>query len=240
MSAHEAATELAPTGTLRAALNFGNPVLVQRDQATGEPRGASVALARELARRLSVPVEFLAFDGAVQVFEAARDGQWDIAFMAIDPLRAADIEFTAPYVLIEGIHVVRDASPLRTVADVDAAGVRVVVVRGSAYDLFLTRTLSRAELVRVPPSENADAAFLASDYEVLAGVRQPQEALVRAQPGLRALPGRFMAIEQAMGTPKGRPAGSRYVAAFIEEQKASGFVRAALDASGQRDAVVAP
>ena len=236
----EARSELAPAGRLRAAINFGNPVLAQRDPATGEPRGVSVELARELGRRLAVPVETVAFDAAGKVFEALRAGAWDIAFLAIDPARAAEIAFTAPYVLIEGTYLVPADSPLRTVADVDRDGVRIAVGDKSAYDLYLTRTLRRARLVRAPTSSGAIDVFVQEKLEAAAGVRQPLVQFAMTHPDVRVMDGRFMAIEQAMGTPRGREAGARYLREFIEEMKASGFVAGALERSGQRDATVAP
>ena len=152
--------DLAPTGRLRAAINLGNPVLAQRDSATGEPRGVSVDLARELGRRLALPVELITYDAAGQVFEALKTGAWDIAFLAIDPARATEIAFTAPYVVIEGTYLVPAESPLRTIEDVDREGVRVAVGDKSAYDLYLTRTLKRAQLVRAPTSPAAIELFL--------------------------------------------------------------------------------
>src|SRR5881275_1710930 len=140
--------ELAPNGKLRAAINFGNIVLAQKDPATGEPRGVSSELARELAKRLAVPIEFVPFDAAGKVVDALANGVWDIAFLAIDPVRGAGIDFTAPYVLIEGAYVVPADSGLKTVEDVDRDGVRVAVARASAYDLYLTRALKHAKLVR--------------------------------------------------------------------------------------------
>ncbi|MGP0092891.1 MAG: ABC transporter substrate-binding protein [Xanthobacteraceae bacterium] len=233
-------TELAPSGRLRAAINFGNPVLAQKDAATGEPRGVSAALARELAQRLGVPIEFVTFDTAGKVFDALQANAWDVAFLAIDPVRAAGIDFTAPYVLIEGIYVVPSSSALRTVEDVDRDGVRIAVGRGSAYDLYLTRAIKRATLVREPSSAAALDAFLQDRLEAAAGVKQPVVAFAKAHPDVRVIPGRFMSIEQAMGTPKGRAAGARYLRAFVEEMKSSGFVAKALELSGQSDAAVAP
>jgi polar amino acid transport system substrate-binding protein len=235
-----ARSELAPTGKLRAAINFGNPVLAQKDQASGEPRGVSVDLARELGRRLGVPVELVTFDAAGKVFDALKTGAWDIAFLAIDPVRAAEIVFTAPYVVIEGTYLVPADSPLRTIQDVDRDGVRVAVGNKSAYDLYLTRTLKRAQLVRVPTSPEAIDVFLKDKLEAAAGVKQPLLQFAKTHPNVRVMDGRFMAIEQAMGTPKGREAGALYLREFVEEMKASGFVARGLEKSGQGDATVAP
>jgi len=235
-----ARSELAPTGKLRAAINFGNPVLAQKDPATGEPRGVSVDLARELGRRLSVPVELVTFDAAGKVFDALKTGTWDIAFLAIDPARAAEIAFTAPYVVIEGTYLVPADSPLHTIEDVDRDGVRIAVGNKSAYDLFLTRTLKRAQIVRVPTSPAAIDLFLKDRLEAAAGVRQPLLQFAKTNPNVRVMDGRFMAIEQAMGTPKGREAGAHYLREFVEEMKVSGFVARGLDRSGQIDATVAP
>jgi len=233
-------SDLAPSGRLRAAINFGNPVLAQKDPTTGEPRGVSAELARELGRRLGLTVDFITFDSAGKVFDALQDSAWDIAFLAIDPVRSAGITFTAPYVVIEGTYVVPVNSPLRTVEDVDRDGVRVAVGRGSAYDLYLTRSLKHAQLIRAASSPAALETFIKDHLEAAAGVKQPIVAFAKTRPDVRVIPGRFMAIEQAMGTPKGRDVGAGYLRKFIEEMKASGFVAEALKASGQADATVAP
>jgi len=232
--------ELAPTGRLRAAINFGNSVLAQADPAGGPPRGVSAELARELARRLGVGIDYVTFDAAGKVFEALKAGLWDVAFLAVDPVRAAGIDFTAPYVVIEGVYLVPKDSGLLTVGDVDRDGVRVAVAQGSAYDLYLTRALKHAKLVRQPSGPEALEMFVRDRLEVAAGVRQPIAAFAQARPDTRLIPGRFMAIEQAMGTVKGRAAGVTYLRSFIEEMKACGFVARALEASGQGDASVAP
>lgn len=234
-----ARSELAPTGKLRAAINFGNPVLAQKDPASGEPCGVSVDLARELGRRLGVPVELVIYDAAGKVFDALKTNAWDIAFLAIDPARATEIAFTAPYVVIEGTYLVPADSPLRTIQDVDRDAVRVAVGNKSAYDLYLTRTLKRAQLVRVPTSPEAIDVFLRDKLEAAAGVKQPLLQFAKTHPNVRVMEGRFMAIEQAMGTPKGREAAALYLREFVEEMKASGFVARALEKSGQGDATVA-
>ena len=222
-----AASELSSTGRLRAAINFGNPVLAGRGP-SGEPQGVSVDLAREAARRLGVPIELVPFESAGQVVQAVKSGQADLAFVAIDPLRGADMDYTAPYVVIEGSYLVRDKSPLRGNEEVDRSGTRVAVGRGSAYDLFLTRELKNATLVRAPTSPQVTDFFLAQGLDVAAGVKQQLESDAKRVAGVRLLPGRFMVIEQAMGVPKGRPAAQAWLSAYIEEMKASGFVAAAL------------
>lgn len=233
------AAEIAPSGTLRAAINLGNPVLASRDSTTGELRGVSVDLARELGRRLSVPVELVPYDAAGKVADAARTGAWDVAFLAVDPARAAEIEFTAPYVVIEGTYAVPVESPLRSIEDVDRDGVRVAVGKKSAYELYLSRTLRRAQLVRADTSPGAIQLFLENGLEAVAGVKQPLVQLARQNPRVRVIDGHFMVIEQAMGAPKGR-GGAGYLRTFVEEMKASGFVARALEKNGQRDATVAP
>jgi polar amino acid transport system substrate-binding protein len=231
--------ELAPTGKLRAAINLGNVVLAQKN-AAGELGGASVDIARELARRLGKPIEFVVYDAAGKVTDRVADGVWDICFLAIDPVRGAGIDFTAPYVLIEGAYLVAKDSPLTTNEDVDKAGIRIAVGRASAYDLYLTRTIKAATLLRAPSSIEAVELFVKDKLEVAAGVKQPLVSYVKANPAYRVLDGRFMIIEQAMGTLKGRPAGAVYIRQMIEELKASGFVAASLKASNQPDAAVAP
>ncbi len=236
----DVASELAPTGRLRAAINFGNTVLAQKDPDGGVPRGVSAELARALAQRLGVPIDYVTFDAAGKVFDALKAGTWDVAFLAIDPVRSAGIDFTAAYVVIEGAYAVPANSPLKSVEDVDRDGVRVAVARGSAYDLYLTRALKHARLERQSSGPEAMEMFLKDKLEVAAGVKQPIMAFAASHPGVRVIPGRFMVIEQAMGTPKGRDAGLRYLRRFIEEAKASGFVATALNNSGQGDAGVAP
>lgn len=231
--------DLAPTGKVRAAINFGNAVLAQKDSATGEPRGVSVDLARELGRRVGLPVELVTFDAAGKVFEAIKAGAWDIAFLAIDPARAAEISFTAPYVVIEGTYLVRADSPLRTIEDVDREGVRVAVGKNAAYDLYLTRTLKHAQLIRASTSPGAIELFLTDQLEAAAGVKQPLVEFAKANPNVRVMEGRFMVIDQAMGTPKDREVGARYLGIYVEEMKATGFVAEALRRSGV-DATVAP
>lgn len=231
---------LAPSGRLRVAINYGNPVLAQKDPATGQPRGVSAALAKRLAERLGIGYDFVTFDGAGKVFDALKGDAWDLAFLAIDPTRAEGIDFTPPYVEIEGTYLVPTASPLAAIKDFDHPGIRIAVGRGSAYDLYLSRALKAAQLVRAPTSAEAIRLFQDEKLEAAAGVKQPLVDAASHDPALRVIPGRFMAIEQAMGVPRGRPLALAYVRDFIEEMKASGFVAEALAASGQTDASVAP
>ena len=239
-STPEAVTELAPSGKLRAAINFGNPVLATRDAATGEARGVSVELARELGKRIGVPVELVLYPAAGKVVEGLKSNAWDVAFVAVDPARAVDIDFTAPYVIIEGAYLVPADSPIRSNSEVDRDGVRIAVGAGSAYDLYLSRELKHAQLVRAPTSPVVVDTMVAQKLDVAAGVKQQLEADAKRVPAVRLLDGRFMVIEQAMATPKGRAAGARYLAGFVEEMKASGFVAAALARHGIAGATIAP
>jgi len=232
-------SDLAPTGKLRAAINYGNPVLASRGPG-GEARGVSVDLARELARRLGVPLEVVPFDAAGKVTAAAKSGVWDIAFIAIDPVRGADTEQSTPYVVIEGAYLVRDGSPLRSNGEVDRPGRRIAVGKGSAYDLYLTRHIKQAELVRAPTSPKVVDFFLAENLDVAAGVKQQLEMDAQRVGGVRLLPGRFMVINQAMASQKGKAAGARYVREFVEEMKASGFVAQALERHHIQGAALAP
>lgn len=231
--------ELAPAGKLRAAINFGNPILALRN-ADGTPRGVSVDIANELGRRIGVPVELVTFTSAGQAVEAVTSAKVDIGFVAIDPVRGAGMVQTAPYVVIEGAYLVKNDSPIRRNEDVDRPGVRIVVGNASAYDLHLSRELKNAKLVKAPTSPAVTDVFLAQNLEVAAGVKQQLEADAKRVGGVRLLPGRFMVINQAMGLPKGRDKAAAYVESFVEEMKASGFVAAALKRHGIEGAAVAP
>ena len=235
----EAARLLAPGGRLRAAINTGNVVLAGR-HVSGELVGVSVDLARELAGQLGLPLDLVPFDTAGKVTATAGSDVWDVAFLAIDPVRAKEISFTPPYVVIEGTYLVPEGSPLRTVADVDRDGVRVAVGRGSAYDLFLTRAVRHAVLVGAETSEAAIRLFVEDRLEAVAGVRQALVRFAEGTSGYRVIPGRFTAIEQAMGLPRARDAASATLRGFVEGMKASGFVAAALTQQRQPDASVAP
>jgi polar amino acid transport system substrate-binding protein len=233
-------SDLAPHGRIRAAINLGNHVLAQRGAGPGDLRGVSVDLARELARRLGAPLDLIAFDAAGRVLDALQSNAWDVAFLAIDPVRELQVSFTPPYLVIEGTYIVRESSPLESVDDFDQPGIRIAVGRGAAYDLFLTRTLKHAELVRADTSSGALDHFAACHLDAAAGVRAALVAYSVDHCGFRVIDRAFTSISQSIGTPAGRDDGARYLAAFIEEMKQTGFVRAALTRSGQGDVMVAP
>jgi len=230
----EVLKQLAPTGTLRAAINFGNGVLAQKGP-NGEPQGISADLAAALAKRLGVPLQFVTFQAAGKVFEALAANRVDVGFIAIEPARAEDVAFTAPYVIIEGTYMVRNDSALRDVGDVDRPGIRIGVGLASVYDLYLTRTLKHATLVRAKVGGAAAGipVFIDQKLDAAAGVRQPLDDFAKEHREYRVMSGAFEQIGQAMGTPKGRPAAAAYLHAFVEEMKASGFVADALKRSGQ-------
>lgn len=232
---------LAPTGRLRTSINLGNPVLVQRNATTGEPEGVSVSLAQAFAQHLGLPLDLVVFDTAGKSVDAVTREEADFGFFAIDPVRGQGIHFTAPYVLIEGAYLVREDSTFTCNDDVDQESVLVTVGKGSAYDLFLTRELHRAHIVRAPSSPTVVDVFMEQALDVAAGVRQQLEADLQRFEGLRILPGRFMVIEQAMGLPRGRgEEAARCLFDFLESAKASGLVARELARFGIQGASVAP
>ncbi|HYJ14956.1 MAG TPA: transporter substrate-binding domain-containing protein [Candidatus Limnocylindria bacterium] len=240
MIAQSVKDQLAPSGKLRIGINYGNAVLAKRDGASGELRGVAVDLARELGRRCQLAVELVAFESAGKMAAAVKAGAWDAAFLAVEPGRADELAFTAPYLLIEGTYLTPPGSPIRSIADVDRAGVRIGVSTGSAYELFLSRNLRQAQTIK---AENPNTTFdllIDGKVDVVAGVRQALLANAAKLPGSRVFDERFMAIEQAMGMPHGREAGLQILREFIEEMKASGFVAQALERAGIRGVAVAP
>ena len=231
---------LTPTGRLRASINLGNPILANRNPG-GLPVGVSIDLAHALAQQLGVDCELVVSESAGKSVEIIGSEQADIGFFAIDPARGQDILFSPPYVLIEGCYLVHEASPLQRNEEVDNAIHRVTVGAGSAYDLYLTRSLKAAQIVRALSSPKVVDTFLANGNEVAAGVKQQLEADAKRIPGLRLLPGRFMVIEQAMGLPKTRgTAAQACLADFVEVMKSSGFVADSLARHRIEGAAVAP
>ena len=233
-------SDLAPTGKIRVGINYGNPVLATKDPASGELRGVAVDLARELGKRVDLPVELVGYDAAGKMVDALKAGAWDISFLAIDPGREGEIAFTAPYIEIEGTYLVPSGSPLRAIADVDRDGVRIALAAGAAYELFLTRNLKHAQLARVPDPPAAFDLLVAGKVEALAGVKQTLVTNSTKLPGSRVLDGRFLAIGQALGIARDRAAGAAYLREFIEEVKASGLVARAIEKAGVRGVSIAP
>lgn len=236
----EARSQLAPSGKLRAAINYGNPVLATKNPHTGELRGVTVDVSRELGRRLGVPVELVAYDTVAKLVVGLQDDAWDVAFLAVDPARTGDVAFTAPYMEVEVTYLVPDQSDLRSVSHVDRASVRIVVQEKNAADLFLSRELKYASLVRAPDEAGAFSLLKAGSAEALAGNRQRLLSVAETHPGYRVTEGRFTAIQHAAGVPTRRSAAAAYLRGFIEDMKASGFVKRALEEAGLRGVVVAP
>jgi polar amino acid transport system substrate-binding protein len=239
VTAAEAARSLAPSGKIRVAINLGNTVLAQKDAKTGRLGGVSVVLAKALAARLKLPYELIPYQAAGMVFDALDKGEWDLAFLAVEPERAVKIDFSPPYVSIDGTYLVHKDSPFQKVADLDKPGVRIAVARGAAYDLYLSRNLKNAELKRTTTSPAAVEMFIADKLEAAAGVRQFLLDASRGKPDLRVIGDRYSRIDQAAAVPRGHEAAAAYIKLFLEEMKASGEVRRALDATGQDGAVVA-
>ena len=232
--------DLAPGGRLRVGINYGNVILARRDPASGESHGVAIDLARELAGRLSVPVDIVAYDSVAVMVEAAPTGAWDIAFLGSDPEREKVIGFTAAYLEIEATYLVPAGSPLRTVADVDRAGVRVAAPVKANYELYLKRSLKAAQLVSTPGADAAFDLLVGGKVDALAGLKQALIGLADRLPGSRMLEGRFMAVQQSIGVPRGRDAGLAYLRGLVEEAKASGLVARAIEKTGARGVSVAP
>lgn len=232
----------APTGTLRVGINLGNPVLAGLDASTQKPKGVSIDIANEIGRRLGIPVELIPFQSAGSTVDAIKTGNIDLIFVAIDPVRGADISYTPPYIQIEGAYMVKADSKLKANEEVDRSGVEIVVGKGSAYDLFLTREIKNAALLRAASSQAVVDDFMAGKGNVAAGVKQQLESDAKRYNGLRMLPGRFMVINQATGIPKARPEFEKttvYLSGIITELKSTGFVADSMKRHGIQGARVA-
>jgi polar amino acid transport system substrate-binding protein len=234
-----ARSELTPTGKLRVGINFGNALLAHRD-GSGVPGGIAVDLAEELARRVGVPVELITYDAAGRMADGASASAWDVAFLATDPARAEEITFSAPYLEMDTTYLVPSGSPLRTPADVDRDGVRVAVSNRSAYDLYLTRNLRHARLIRAPGPNASVELFFTDKLDALAGIRPILLEVAQNHAGTRVLDGRFTVVQQAVGTPKGRDAAARYLREFVEDIKVSGVVAKVVQKNGVLGVSVAP
>lgn len=235
-----ARADLAPTGTLHVGINFSNILLTARDPVTRAPSGVALDLAHEFAKRLGVQVKIMPYESAGALAESAARGEWQLGFLAIEPKRANEITFTAAYVEIEATYLVPPGSPLKAIDEVDRPGVRISVTGKAAYDLYLTRTLKHATLLRTSDADATFKQFVGQKMDALAGLKSQLEMDHEKLPGSRILPGRFTAVQQAAGTPRGHAAGARYLAGFIEEVKASGFVARAIDQHKIRGLTVAP
>lgn len=233
-------TQLAPTGKLRVGVNMSNFLLTATDAATGKPKGIAVDLGQELGRRLGVPVETIPYPNPGALADAAKSGAWDVGFLGAEPQRANEIDFTAAYVEIEATYLVPPGSPLKTIADVDRKGVRIAVPEKSAYELYLTRSLKNAGLVRIKGADAAFSQFVSDKLDALAGLRPRLVADAEKLSGSRVLDGSFTAVQQAAGTPKGRPAGAKYLREFIEDVKATGLVAKAIEKNKVRGLTIAP
>jgi len=232
--------DLAPTGKIRAGINYGNFILATKDRATGESRGVAVDLLHELGRRLGVPVEIVAYDSVAVMGDAAPTGVWDIAFLGSDPQREALMSFTAAYLEIEATYLVPAASPLRTAAEVDREGVRIAAPARANYELYLSRNLKRAQLVSTQGGNAAFDLLATGKVDALAGLRQGLLGLVEKLPGSGIVDGRFMGVQQSVAVPKGRDAGLAYLRHVVEDAKASGLVARAIEKTGARGVAVAP
>jgi polar amino acid transport system substrate-binding protein len=232
--------ELAPSGTLRVGLNYGNFLLVLKDEPAGTPRGIAPDLGRELGRRLGVPVEFVKFKQAGQLADGVRDGKCDVGFLGAEPQRANEIAFTRAYLEIPVTYLVPPGSSIRSLADVDREGVRIAVSARSAYDLYLSRTLKHAKLVRAEGIDGSHELFLKEKLDVLAGLKPRLVSDAEKLPGARVLDGQVTGVQQAVGTTKARAAGAKYLGDFVDDIKRSGLVAKVIDKHGVRGVTVAP
>ena len=226
--------ELAPTGKLRVGLNFGNFLLTKRPPPGGEPGGIAPDLAREIARRAGLAVEFVHYDQAGKLADGGKGGAWDIAFLANEPVRAAEIDFSPAYLEIETSYLVPAGSPIRAIDDVDRPGVRIAIADRAAYDLYLSRSLKHAQLVRAEGIEGSYKLWVAEKLDALAGLKPRLVTDAEKHPGSRVLDGSFTAVQQSIGTPKGRDAVAQYLRAFVTEGKATGLFAKVIQQNGVR------
>jgi polar amino acid transport system substrate-binding protein len=231
--------DLAPSGKLKIGLNYSNFLLVIGDDAQGEPKGIAPDLGRELAERLAMPFEFVKFDAAGKLFDAVKSAQCDVGFLGAEPQRADEVDFTSAYLEIPVTFLVPAGSPIKAIAEVDREGVRIAVSERSAYDLYLTRTLKKAQLVRTKGIPASYDAFIAQKLEVLGGLKPKLVEEQARTPGSRVLDGQITGVQQAIGAPKGRPAAAKYLREFAEDVKRSGFVAKAIEKHGVKGVRVA-
>lgn len=217
----------APTGTLRVGINLGNPLLAKEEVSTKKLSGVTIDIANEIGKRINLPVQLIPFKTAGATVDGVKSGEVDLVFVAIDPVRGADISYTPAYIQIEGAYMVKASSLLQSNDEVDAANSEIVVGKGSAYDLYLTREFKNAKILRAASSQAVIDDFMMGTGNVAAGVKQQLESDAKRYQGLRLLPGRFMVINQAIGTPKARANNEKttaYLSDVIEQLKKSGFI----------------
>ena len=236
----EILAELAPTGVLRAGINLSNFLLVTGKGASGDPEGVSPDMAREVANRLGVPVKYFPFKGPGDLADAAAQGVWDIGLIGAEPQRAETITFTAAYCEIEATYLVPAGSALKSVAEVDAPGVRIAVTGRSAYGLWLDRNIKRATLVRTDTIDSSFEEFQRGKLEALAGLKPRLLSDREKVAGSRILDGQFTAVQQAIGTPRKNTKGAAFLRDFVEEAKASGLVARLIERHKVRGLSVAP
>jgi len=234
-----ARAELAPTGKLRAGINFQNTLLTSLGP-NGEQGGVAVELVRELARRLDVPLEIVPYKSAGVAADAVRTGAWDVSVLGDEPQRAKEIAFATPLTEIEATYLVPAGSKLRSIDEVDRPGVRIVVPAKSAYDLYLSRSIKQAQLVQIPGTAAAYKHFAAGKLDVLAGLKPALLGYTEKLPGSRILDGNFSVVRHTVGTPKGRNAAEAYLREFVEDVKASGLVAQWIEKNGVKGLSVAP
>jgi polar amino acid transport system substrate-binding protein len=220
-------SSFAPTGTLRVGINLGNPILAKEDPISKKLYGVTIDISNEIGKRIALPVKLIPFKTSAVTVDAVRAGDVDLVFVAIDPVRGADISYTPAYIEIEGAYLVKASSSFKTIEEVDTTGNEIVVGKGSAYDLYLTRELKNATLLRAASSQSVVDDFMSGKGNVAAGVKQQLESDAKRYEGLRMLPGRFMVIDQAIGIPKARSGYENiniYLSSVIAELKQSGFI----------------
>ncbi len=233
-------SELAPTGTLRAGINLSNFLLVTKTDSTGTPVGVAPDLAHEVAARLNVPVKYVLFKSPGELADMADKGVWDIGLIGAEPQRAETIAFTSAYAEIEATYLVPAGSPLKAIADIDAAGVRISVTARTAYGLWLDRNIKHAELIRSDTLDNAYEQFIDGKLSALAGLRPRLLSDREKLPGARILDGRFASVQQAIGTSRKNLAGAAFLRDFVEQAKASGLVARLIERHDVRGLSVAP
>lgn len=222
--AKDVIADLAPTGVLRAGINLSNFLLVTGKSAAGDPAGVAPDMASEIASRLGVPVKYVPYKTPGELADMVGKSAWDIGLIGAEPQRAEAIAFTAAYVEIEATYLVPAGSPLRSIAEVDRAGVRIAVTGRSAYGLWLDRNIKHAKLVRSDTLDSAYEQFVQDKLDALAGLRPRLISDVSKLPGARILDGQFSAVQQAVGTARNNAAGAAFLRDFVEEAKASGLV----------------